>query len=65
MGQLTHWPDRVPTDFPQARQHAAVILEAVHGDYQSALDVLPLWVPEYGQDYVNRLLWLLTPKGEA
>ncbi len=59
------WPDKPPNTFPDAREHAMLILEAVHGDYRLALEHLPAFHDEFGLNYCRRLEWLLSPKGEA
>ena len=40
---MTHWPDN-PEPKPDACEHAAVILEALGGDYVTALETLPVYL---------------------
>jgi hypothetical protein len=41
----------VPTPtFPDPKEHAAAILEALQGDYQRALDYLPVYRDEFGEN---------------
>lgn len=49
----------------QLEEHAAVILEAVDGDYQSALDYLEALRPQLGENYTRLLAALLTPAGRC
>lgn len=62
---MMHWPDKIPSDFPNAEFHAGIILDAVQGDYEMALEMIPSWVAVYGADYCQRLEACLTPKGSA
>ena len=56
----------VPTaTFPDPEEHAAAILEALQGDYQKALDYLPVYRNEFGEEYARRLAALLTQAGEC
>jgi hypothetical protein len=56
----------VPTPtFPDPEEHAAAILEALHGDYQRALDYLPVYRDEFGETYARRLAAFLAPQGEC
>jgi hypothetical protein len=56
----------VPTPtFPDPEEHAVAILEALKGDYQKALDYLPMYRDEFGETYARRLAVLLTPAGEC
>jgi hypothetical protein len=60
-----NWPDKVPSDFPDAREHALVILEALDGNWQTAIDNMPVYIEQYGLDYALRLEACFRPKGEA
>jgi hypothetical protein len=51
--------------FHDPEEHAAAILEALHGDYQKALEWLPVYRDEFGEDYTRRLAAFLTPRGEC
>jgi hypothetical protein len=55
--------------FPRSRPNpllqAEAILEDAHGDYQRALEGLPVWEDCYGFDYAKRLEAFLFPGGEA
>lgn len=51
--------------FPDPEEHAAAILEALGGDYQRALDYLPVYRNEFGETYARRLAALLAPQGEC
>ena len=59
-----HWPDKIPFT-PDAREHAMTILEEFGGDWKMASAICPLYAPTFGEDYAERLLWLLIPKGEC
>jgi hypothetical protein len=52
-------------NFPAAEEHAAAILEALEGDYQTALEYMPVYRDEFGETYARRLAALLTPQGEC
>ena len=55
---------QVPTPtFPDPEEHAAVILEALKGNYQKALEYLPVYRDEFGEIYARRLAMMLTPAG--
>jgi len=49
----------------EATEHAMELLEGCDGDWQRVVEVLPLYVPDWGEHYVKRMIWLLTPHGEA
>jgi len=51
------------TTFPDPQEHAYVILLAVEGDYQIALDCMELYRQEYGERYARRLAAFLRPAG--
>lgn len=55
---------QTPT-FPDPEEHAAAILEALKGDYQKALEYLPVYRDEFGENYARRLATLLTPQGQC
>jgi hypothetical protein len=56
----------VPTPtFPDPAEHAAVILEALKGDYRKALEWLPVYRNEFGEIYARRLAVFLQPAGEC
>jgi hypothetical protein len=56
----------VPTPtFPDPEEHAVAILEALKGDYRKALDYLPVYRDEFGENYASRLARFLTPAGEC
>ncbi|MBZ5615899.1 MAG: hypothetical protein LAO23_17980 [Acidobacteriia bacterium] len=57
-------PAPTPT-FPDPEEHAAAILEALGGNYQKALEWLPVYRDEFGETYARRLATLLTPQGEC
>jgi hypothetical protein len=52
-------------NFPAAEEHAAAILEALEGDYQTALEYMAVYRDEFGENYARRLATLLTPQGEC
>jgi hypothetical protein len=50
-------------EFPDAEEHARVILEALEGDYQTALEnVYVLRAFGFSEEYCCRIEALLTPK---
>ena len=51
--------------FPDPADHAYAILEALAGDYQTALDFMAMYEHEYGEDYAHRLATFLRPAGEC
>ena len=51
--------------FPDPEEHAAAILEALKGDYQKALEYMPVYRDEFGEIYARRLAMFLTPQGEC
>ncbi len=51
--------------FPDPEEHAVAILEALQGDYQKALEYLPVYRDEFGETYARRLAALLRPAGEC
>jgi hypothetical protein len=64
---MMHWPDNPDTDFPDARDHAFVILEAADGDTRLAQESV-MALASSGQlsvGYAQRLLWLLMSHGEC
>jgi len=55
----------VKMEFPDAEEHARAILEAVKGDYQTALERIPvLRLFGFAEEYCRRLEILLTPQAE-
>jgi hypothetical protein len=51
--------------FPDPAEHAIAILEALEGDYQTALEFMGAYVQEYGEAYAHQLARLLRPAGEC
>jgi hypothetical protein len=51
--------------FPDAAEHATVILLALEGDYQTALEWMDVYIAEYGEAYAQRLAACLRSQGEA
>jgi hypothetical protein len=51
--------------FPDPAEHAEAILEALKGDYQKALEYMPVYRDEFGETYARRLAAFLTPQGEC
>ncbi len=51
--------------FPEPEEHAAAILEALHGDYQQALGYMAVYRDEFGENYARRLAAFLMPQGEC
>ena len=53
-------------DFPDAEEHARVILESAKGDYTKALEhVQALRSFGFSEEYCRRIEELLTPKRES
>ena len=52
-------------NFLAAEEHTAATLEALEGDYQTALEYMPVYRDEFGEIYARRLAALLTPQGEC
>jgi len=51
-------------EFPDAEEHARVIIEAVEGDYQTALEnVYVLRAFGFSEEYCRMIETFLTPKG--
>ena len=67
---LTTWSHVCPLgytvrmEFPDAEEHARVIIEAVEGDYQTALEnVYVLRAFGFSEEYCRMIETFLTPKG--
>ena len=62
-----HWPDNPPNEFPDAREHAIVILEAVDGDTSIAQESVMALAASgtFTVEYCQRLLYLLSSHGEC
>ena len=59
-----NYPDNPPVQL-DAVLHAVCILEALEGDWETALENLQVYVDWYGIDYALRLQFCLTPRGTA
>ena len=56
----------VGMEFPDAEEHARVILEALEGDYQTALEnVYVLRAFGFSEEYCRRIEALLTQQGDC
>jgi hypothetical protein len=54
-----------PSGHLNPAEHAAAILEALDGDYQLAQELSYLIRLTYGNEYTDRLIAFLTPKGQS